>query len=202
MDLTLDASTTAMVMVDLQKGIARGTAPHAAEDIVARAAAIAAALRAAGGTVVWVHVDNAPDGKDRLKPITDAARGGAARGDATGGAERVKAPDHADLMPGLNVQPGDVIVTKRGWGSFYGTDLDLQLRRRGIRTLLTGGISTNIGVESTAREAFDHGYQQVFVEDAMACRSAEEHAGTFRTVYAKIGRIRSTADVLAALGAG
>lgn len=192
MDLTLDAATTAMVMVDLQKGIARGTAPHAAEDVVARAAAIAAALRTAGGTVIWVHVDNAADGRDRLKPITDAA----------GATERVKAPDHADLMPGLNVQPGDVIVTKRGWGAFHGTDLDLQLRRRGVTTLILGGISTNIGVESAAREAFDHGYQQVFVEDAMACRSAEEHAGTFRTVYAKIGRIRSTADVLAALGAG
>jgi nicotinamidase-related amidase len=191
MELTLDAATTAMVMVDLQKGIARGTAPHAAEDVVARAAAIAAALRKAGGTVVWVHVDNAPDGADRLKPITDAA----------GGGDRPKAPDHADLMPGLNVQAGDVIVTKRGWGSFYGTDLDLQLRRRGIRTLLTGGISTNIGVESTAREAFDHGYQQVFVEDAMTCRSADEHDHALRTVYAKIGRIRSTADVLAALGA-
>ncbi len=192
MELTLDAATTAMVMVDLQKGIARGTAPHAAQDVVARAAAIAAALRIAGGTVIWVHVDNAADGRDRLKPITDAA----------GATERVKAPDHADLMPGLNVQPGDVIVTKRGWGAFHGTDLDLQLRRRGVTTIILGGISTNIGVESAAREAFDHGYQQVFVEDAMACRSAEEHAGTFRTVYAKIGRIRSTADVLAALGAG
>ena len=192
MELTLDAATTAMVMVDLQKGIARGTAPHAADDVVARAAAIAAALRATGGTVIWVHVDNAEDGADRLKPITDGP----------GGRDRPKAPDHADLMPGLNVQPSDVIVTKRGWGSFYGTDLDLQLRRRGIRTVILGGISTNIGVESTAREAFDHNYQLVLVEDAMTCRSADEHEHTLRTVYTKIGRVRSTADVLAALGAG
>jgi nicotinamidase-related amidase len=190
MDLELDAATTAMVMVDLQKGIARGTAPHAADDVVARAAAIAAALRAAGGTVIWVHVDNAEDGADRLRPVTDAPAGG----------DRPKAPDHADLMPGLDVQPSDVIVTKRGWGSFYGTDLDLQLRRRGIRTVILGGISTNIGVESTAREAFDHNYQLVLVEDAMTCRRAEEHEHTLRTVYTKIGRIRSTADVLAALG--
>ena len=191
MDLALDAATTALVMVDLQKGIARGTAPHAADDVVARAAAIATALRAAGGTVIWVHVDNAPDGADRLKPITDASRGGG----------RSTAPDHAELMPGLNREPTDVVVTKRGWGAFYGTDLDLQLRRRGIRTIILGGISTNVGVESTAREAFDHGYQQVFVEDAMTCRSADEHATTIGTCFPRIGRVRSTADVLAALGA-
>src|SRR3972149_1607483 len=110
MELTLDAATTAMVMVDLQKGIAQGTAPHAADDGVARAAAIAKALRAAGGTVIWVHVDNAADGADRLKPITDAAGGG-------GG---TKAPDHAEFMPGLNRAPSDLEGTKRGWGAFYG----------------------------------------------------------------------------------
>jgi nicotinamidase-related amidase len=191
MDLTLDAASTALVMIDLQKGIARGTAPHAADDVVARAATIAAALRAAGGTVIWVRVENAADGADRLKPVTDSGRGG-------GGP---KAADHSELAPRLGVLAGDVVVTKRGWGAFYGTDLDLQLRRRGIGTIILGGISTNIGVESTAREAYDHAYQQVFVEDAMACRSAAEHAVTVETILPRIGRVRSTAQILEALSA-
>ena len=85
------------------------------------------------------------------------------------------------------------------WGAFYGTELDLQLRRRGIDTILLAGISTNVGVESTARDAYERGYEQVFVEDAMAARSPDEHAHTIRTVFARIGRVRFTAEVLAAL---
>jgi nicotinamidase-related amidase len=77
--------------------------------------------------------------------------------------------------------------------------LGLQLRRRGIDTILLAGISTNVGVESTARDAYERGYEQVFVEDAMAARGPDEHAHTIRTVFARIGRVRSTAEVLAAL---
>ncbi len=58
-----------------------------------------------------------------------------------------------------------------------------------------------MGVESTARDAYERGYEQVFVEDAMAARSPDEHAHTVRTVFARIGRVRSTAEVLAALEA-
>ncbi len=93
------------------------------------------------------------------------------------------------------------MIGKRQWGAFYGTDLDLQLRRRGIDTILLIGIATNIGVESTVRDAFERGYQQVFVEDAMASLSPDEHASTVRTVFPRIGRVRSTAEVLAALAA-
>ncbi len=91
------------------------------------------------------------------------------------------------------------VIGKRQWGAFYGTELDLQLRRRGIDTILLAGISTNIGVESTARDAYERGYEQVFVEDAMTARDAGEHAHTVRLIFPRIGRVRSTADVLAAL---
>jgi len=84
-------------------------------------------------------------------------------------------------------------------GAFYGTELDLQLRRRGVDTIILCGISTNAGVESTARDAYERGYQQVFVEDAMAARDAEEHRHTVTTLFPRIGRVRSTEDVLAAL---
>jgi nicotinamidase-related amidase len=188
MDLGLDPATTALVMVDLQKGIARDTAPHAAADVVANAARLAGALRAAGATIVWVRVDNDPDGRDRLRPLTDGQS-----------ADRPRAEDHAELMPGLGREPADLVITKRGWSAFHGTELDLQLRRRGVATIVLGGISTNVGVETTARSAYDHGYQQVFVEDAMASRNAEEHAWTVRNVLPRIGRVRSTSDVLADL---
>jgi nicotinamidase-related amidase len=111
-------------------------------------------------------------------------------------------PDWAELVPELGTEQGDLVITKRQWAAFYGTELDLQLRRRGIDTILLAGISTNVGVESTARDAYERGYEQVFLEDAMAARNPDEHAHTIRAVFARIGRLRSTAEVLAALEAG
>lgn len=93
------------------------------------------------------------------------------------------------------------LVTKRQWEAFYDTELDLQLRRRGVHTIILCGIATNIGVETTARDAYDRGYSQIFVEDATSARSAEEHAFVMRTAFPRMGRVRSTAEVLDALGA-
>ena len=114
---------------------------------------------------------------------------------------RPRPADWAEIVPELGPEPGDLVITKRQWGAFYGTELDLQLRRRGIDTILLTGIATNIGVESTARDAYERGYEQVFVEDAMAARNADEHANTVRTIFPRMGRVRSTAEVLAALEA-
>jgi nicotinamidase-related amidase len=71
------------------------------------------------------------------------------------------------------MQSGDLQITKRQWGAFYGTELDLQLRRRGIRTIVLGGVATQIGVESTAREAYEHGYELINVRDATASTDAD-----------------------------
>jgi nicotinamidase-related amidase len=191
MDLVLEPSTTALVVIDLQRGIVgMGAEPHEPAAVVALAAKMAAAMRAAGGTVVLVHVMRSADGKDALKPITDAPAGG-------GG--RPVPPDWAEFVPEMTPQPGDVVITKRQWGAFYGTDLDLQLRRRGIDTIILCGISTTMGVESTARDAFERGYQQVFVEDAISAHGTEEHRCTVANVFPRIGRVRSTQEVLAAL---
>jgi nicotinamidase-related amidase len=190
MEFTLQPSRTALVAIDLQRGIAAGsTAPHSAAQVIAKAAEVAAALRTAGGTVVLVHVMPSPDGRDGLRPVTDAP--------AIGGEQRP--PDWAKFVPEMAPQPGDIVITKRQWGAFYGTELDLQLRRRGIDTILLCGISTNIGVESTARDAYERGYQQVFIEDAMAARDAGQHSHTVTTLFPRIGRVRTAEDVLAAL---
>ncbi len=190
MDLELDPARTALVSIDLQRGIAAGpVAPHAASDVVARTAEIARALRAAGGTVVLVRVTPSADRRDALHPLTDTPLWTPAPQPA----------DWAEILPELGPAAGDIVITKRQWGAFYGTELDLQLRRRGVDTILLAGISTNVGVESTARDAYERGYQQVFVEDAMSARSADDHEHTVRSVFPKIGRVRSTADVLAAL---
>jgi len=188
--LEFDPRSTALVLIDLQRGIvARSTAPHASADVVRRGAELAAACRRHGVFVVLVRVAFDPALALRLAPPAD-----------TPVPPGALAPDWSDLMPELAAGADDLIVTKRQWGAFYGTDLELQLRRRGIRTLLLGGISTNFGVESTARVAYELGFHQVFVEDAMASFDADAHRFPLMHVFPRIGRVRSTAEVLAALG--
>ncbi len=91
-------------------------------------------------------------------------------------------------------------MTKRQWGAFYGTDLELQLRRRGIDTIILCGISTNIGVESTARNAWELGFNLVIAEDACSAASTEQqHRAASTHIFPRIGRVRSTEEILAAL---
>ena len=187
--LHIDPAKTALVVIDLQKGIVGfPTVPHAPDAVVQHATALATACRTRGLPVFLVRVTPSPDGKDALQPPADAPR-------------RMPAlpPDWAKIVPTLGPQPGDFVITKRQWGAFYGTDLDLQFRRRGITTMILCGISTNIGVESTARFAFEYGYHQIFAEDAMAAMSLEEHTTTITKILPRLGFVRSTAEILAAL---
>ena len=188
--MNLDPNTTALIVVDLQRGIvARPAAPHSSAEVVERCAKLADAFRQAKALVVLVHVAFADD-RERLKPEADSP---APSGPLP--------PDWSEIVPEIRPRPGDIVIIKRQWGAFYGTALDLQLRRRGIRTLVYGGIATNFGVESTARDAYERGFEQVFVEDAMSGLTAEAHQFAITTIFPRMGRVRSTDDVLAAIRA-
>jgi nicotinamidase-related amidase len=91
------------------------------------------------------------------------------------------------------------VITKHQWGAFHGTELDLQLRRRDMATIVLCGIATNIGVESTARFAYEYGYNQIFAEDAMSALSLEEHTFTVAKIFPRIGLVRKTKEILADL---
>lgn len=191
MDTQLDKTKTALVVIDLQKGIASmPTQPYDSKSVIANAAQLAESFRKNSMPVFLVRVSTSADGKDRLNPIIDGENPWANR----------KMPaDWSEIVPEMAQQGSDFIITKKQWGAFYGTELDLQLRRRGINTIVLCGIATSIGVESTARSAFEHGYQQIFVEDAMSSMSAEDHEHTIKAIFSRIGRMRKTEDVLAAL---
>jgi nicotinamidase-related amidase len=187
--LKLDPRKTALVLIDLQAGIAAlPVQGHTSADVLANAGTLARRFRAAGAPVVLVKVAF-PGSPDTLKPVTDAPPAGA----------MTEPAGWTDLSPELDVQASDIVVLKRQWGAFYGTDLDLQLRRRGIETVVMAGIATSIGVDSTARGAFERGYQQVFAEDAMADLHAEMHVATCKHIFPRMGRVRSTAQVVDAL---
>lgn len=185
--LMLDAKHTAIVVIDLQMGIIH-LMGAAAQPIIANTTSILAAARKAGAQPVLVHVGGSADGADRLHQPTDAPmRAGAFP------------PDWMELIPELDRQPGDVVVFKRQWGAFYGTDLDLQLRRRGLASIVLCGIATEAGVESTARDAYELGYELVFASDAMTGMSPEAHANSIERIFPRLGRVRTTDQIVSAL---
>ena len=182
----LDPNTTALVLIDLQKGvIGRPLAPRSGADVLKTSRELAERFRHAGAPVVLVNVGWSPDFKDALRqpvdqPMTPSASGFPA--------------DFMELADGLE-KPGDLRITKRQWGAFHGTELDLQLRRRCIQTIVLGGIATNIGVESTARQAWEHGYSIILAEDATSGQSVEMHRFSIENILPRISRISKAADV-------
>ena len=185
---TLDPRTTALVIIDLQKGVlGLPLLPHPAPEVLESASKLAGRFRHAGATVVWVRACWSPDLGDALRQPVDKPMGFPADGVPT------------QLPEGL-AEPSDLVITKRQWGAFYGTELDLQLRRRGVRTIVLGGVATNFGVESTARDAWERAYKVVFIEEAMTSVTAEAHQFSVSTVFPRLGRVRSLEQVLAALG--
>lgn len=186
----LDPKTTALVVIDLQNSVvALEGAPYSAKDVVAKAAQLVDAFRHRGSFVILVRVAS-KDGKDMLRPITDEAS-------RWGSGERPK--DASEIVPEIGATDSDYVVTKHQWGAFYGTDLDLQLRRRGIDTIVLCGIATGYGVDTTAREAYQHGYNQVFAVDAMTGLSVEEHEYVLKHIFPRIGRSRTVDEIIAAL---
>ena len=181
--MQLNAKTTALVLIDLQKGVlARQVLPHAASTVYARSKALASRLRAAGGPIVWVRVSFAGNFADAPHARVDRP------------SDMGSLPAGWDEFPEV-LPPSDVMVTKRQWGAFYGTDLDLQLRRRGVRTIVLGGIATSIGVESTARSAWEHGYELIICEDLCTDLSAETHASSFKHIFRRLARIGTSQDI-------
>jgi nicotinamidase-related amidase len=175
--MQLDAKTTALVLIDLQKGVlAMPVAPHPANAVHERSVRLAERFRTAGALVVWVRVSFSSDFADALRMPIDRPMNHSAL------------PTGWDELPGP-VSAADLVITKRQWGAFYGTELDLQLRRRGVRRIVLGGIATSIGVESTARAAAEQNYELVIAEDLCSCVSAEMHASSINNILPRLSRI-------------
>ncbi|MGW5355422.1 isochorismatase family protein [Streptomyces sp. NPDC004031] len=185
---TLDPST-ALVVIDLQKALLGipGT-PHRTADVLARSVELADAFRGRGLPVVLVRVTSAPDGSDQAPGRTDAARG---VGPLPEGWDQL-----ADELAGHD---GDIVVTKRNWSAFYGTDLDLRLRRRGVTQIVLTGAATSIGVESTARYAHEHGYHVTVATDAVTDMDGDAHRNSLEKIFPRLSESGTTADILALL---
>ncbi|QOY95084.1 isochorismatase family protein [Massilia sp. UMI-21] len=186
---TLNLARTALVLIDLQNSnVQRALAPYTAEQAVGNCVLLAQEMRNRGAMVVYVRVLVG----ELPAPLADAPM-------RPSGAPPYDASELADMA---GVDAADVVVTKRQWGAFYGTELDQLLRRRHIDTLVLGGIATNFGVESTARAAFDRNYGLLFAEDAMTSMDAEAHHFACKNIFPRMGRVRSTRALIDLLQAG
>lgn len=179
MPLTKLDTTAALVVIDLQKGIVGMPTAHPAEEIVGRAAQLARAFRERGLPVVLVNVSGAAPGR------TDA------------GPRNFSFPaDWTEIVPELEQHADDILVTKQRVGAFIGTSLDETLRQRGVTQVVLTGVATSFGVESTARSAYDYGYNVVFVVDAMTDREADAHLHCVEKIFPRLGETDTTSNVL------
>jgi|SRR5579872_501946 len=175
-------TTGALVVIDLQKGIVSLPTVHPVEEVIGRSAQLARAFRRRGWPVVLVNVTARATGR------TDA------------GMSKTSFPaDWAELVPELEQQAGDHLVSKQRWGAFLGTGLDEYLRRRKVTQVFLAGISTSAGVESTARSAYDLGYNVVLVTDAMTDRNADAHRHSIENIFPRLAETDTTENVLKAM---
>jgi len=191
--LTLDAKRTALVLIDVQKGtLGFPLAPHSAGDVLGTALKLAKQAKAAGALTVFVRVAFSEGFADRPQGEIDTPMmlppGGLPA-------------DWSEYPAELAAIAPDLWIVKRQWSAFHGTELDLQLRRRGITHIVLGGIATNFGVESTARDAWQDNYTVVIAEDACSSMGEDLHRFAIEKTLPRVSLVRSTAEIVRALAA-
>ena len=179
MPLTKFDTSAALVVIDLQKGLVGLPTVHPVGEIIGKSARLAGAFRERGLPVVLVKVTAAAPGR------TDA------------GVRTFSFPDDGtEFVPELEQHPDDHIVTKQRPGAFVGTTLDDYLRQRGVTQVFLTGIATSMGVEATARNAYDLGYNVALVVDAMTDRDADSHRHCLEKIFPRLGETGTTDGVL------
>jgi nicotinamidase-related amidase len=178
---TLDPRT-ALLIVDLQKGIAALPVAHPIEAVVRNSRLLADAFRRRGLPVVFVNVTGGAPGRTE-QPWSSHAY----------------PPDWTDIIPELGQQPDDILVTKRTWGAFASTDIEQRLKALGVTQVVVTGVATAFGVESTARQAYEQGFNVTLAVDAMTDLREEAHRCSIANIFPRLGETGTTQDILALL---
>jgi len=178
-------SRTALIVVDLQKIVAAMPCAHPFEEVLKNAACLAGAFRQHDLPVVLVNVVGMAPGR------TEQSHSG-------GGLP----PDWSELLPELNQQPQDHLVSKKTWGAFTHTGLEDYLKSAGVTHVVVCGVATSVGVESTARQAHELGFNVTLAVDAMTDLSAEAHANSVERIFPKLGETGTSQDIVDLLSAG
>jgi nicotinamidase-related amidase len=183
MALTILDPNSALIVIDLQKGIVNGNFIHPIGEVVDRTRALIDAFRAKNLTVVLVNVAGRAPGRTEQGPRSNQAF----------------AEGWSDLLPQLNQQPCDIAVTKRSWGAFATTNLERQLKERDVTQVVVTGVATSVGVEATARQAYEQGFNVTLALDAMTDFREEAHEYSIRNVFPRLGETGSVQEIISLL---
>jgi nicotinamidase-related amidase len=183
MPLTTLDPTSALLVIDLQKGLVSLPTIHPIDAVLKHAAALAAAFRRHALPVVLVNVAGGAAGRtQQARSLTSYPAG------------------WTDLVADLDQQPQDRLVTKRTWGAFTGTDLERHLKSRGVTQVVICGVATSIGVESTARHAYELGFNVTLAQDAMTDLNPDAHQNSIARIFPRLGEIGNTQEIIDLLG--
>ncbi|MEC4590051.1 isochorismatase family protein [Nitrospirillum amazonense] len=175
---TLDPNT-ALIIVDLQKGIVGLPLIHPIDGVIERARTLADAFRERGLPVVLVNVAGGAPGR------TEQPRQAGTRPDGW-----------TELIPELNQHAADIVATKRSWGAFATTDLEAQLKARGVTQVVVAGVATGTGVEATARQAYEAGFNVTLALDAMTDIRPEAHEYSIKNIFPRLGEIGTSREII------
>src|ERR1700761_3746044 len=179
MPLTTIDDRSALIVVDLQKGIVNLPTIHPISGVIERSCALIDAFRQHGLPVVLVNV-----------------AGGGPRGPEQPRRHATFPEGFTDLIPELDKQPGDIVVTKRTWGAFPSTDLENQLKAKAVTQVVVVGVATGTGVESTARQAYEQGFNVTLAIDAMTDTRPEAHEYSISHVFPRLGETGTTQEII------
>ncbi len=174
---TLDPKT-ALIVIDLQKGIVGLPTVHPIGGVLASATVLTEAFRRRGLPVVLVNATGVAPGRTEQSHSLEGLPA-----------------DWADLVPELNAQADDLLVTKKTWGAFTNTDLEARLKALGVTQMVLAGIATSMGVESTARHAYELGFNVTLARDAMTDLSLEAHDNSLTRIFPRLGETGSAREI-------
>lgn len=186
MPLTILDPNTALIVIDLQNGITKGNFVHPLGNVVSRTRALIDLFHAKNLPVALVNVAGRPPGRTEQGPRSNPSF----------------SDGWTELLPELSQQPSDIVVTKRSWGAFATTDLEPQLKARGVTQVVVTGVATSVGVEATARQAYEHGFNVTLALDAMTDLREEAHEYSIRNVFPRLGETGSTQEIISLLKRG
>ena len=186
MPLTAIDPHTALIVIDLQKGIVSGNFIHSLGDILGRTRALIEAFRAKDLPVVLVNVAGRAPGRTEQGSRSNLSF----------------SEGWSELVPELDQQPNDIAITKRSWGAFATTDLEQQLKTRGVTQVVVTGVATSGGVEATARQAYEQGFNVTLALDAMTDVREEAHDYCIRNVFPRLGETGATQEIILLLEKG
>ncbi|KRG69799.1 isochorismatase family protein [Pseudoxanthomonas dokdonensis] len=182
MPLTRLDPRPALICIDLQQGIVNQPTVHPTDVIVQHAARLAEAFRQRGLPVVLVNVTGGAPGRVESRGMAGE-----------------RPADWSQLVAELRPQPTDILISKQVWGAFTHGDLATRLRQLDVTQTVIAGVSTSIGVESTARQAYELGFNVVLATDAMTDTRADAHDNSIERIFPRLGERASSDEIIALL---